>query len=63
MKYSRMKMRFQNYVYNSESVEESEDNKITNVVRIESSFGNRSLIFSSLRRYFSEIYFLDQLKS
>lgn len=58
-------MRFQNYVYNSESVEESEDNKITNVVRIESSFGNRSLIFSSLsfRRYFSEIYFLDQLKS
>lgn len=56
-------MRFQNYVYNSESVEESEDNKITNVVRIESSFGNRSLIFSSLRRYFSEIYFLHQLKS
>lgn len=41
MKYSRMKMRFQNYVYNSESAEESRDNKITNVVRIESSFGNR----------------------
>lgn len=56
-------MRFQNYVYNSESAEESEDNKITNVVRIESSFGNRSLIFSSLGRYFSKIYFLRQLKS
>lgn len=49
-------MRFQNYVYNSESVEESEDNKITNVVRIESSFGNRSLIFSSLRRFFRDLF-------